>query len=65
MSTMSHDDMRRHHKRLSDKGHLSSREALELQIYEAVLFNGGEITVQKDYAPPKESESTKLWWGWS
>jgi hypothetical protein len=64
MSTMSHDDMRRHHKRLSSKGSLSSREALELSIYEAVLFNGGEITVQRDYTPPRRSESSKLW-DWS
>jgi hypothetical protein len=53
-STMSHEDMRRHYKRLSNKGHLSSREATELAVYEAVLYNGGRIETARDYTPPKK-----------
>jgi len=51
---MSHDEMRRNHKRLSNKGRLNAREQLELQIYEAVLFDGGRIETTRDYTPPKK-----------
>jgi hypothetical protein len=51
--TMSHDEIRRNYRRLSNKGNLNSRETTELAIYEAVLFNGGKIETTRDYTPPK------------
>jgi hypothetical protein len=64
MSTMSMGEIRAHYDKLTRKSSLNSRESAELAVCEAMLFNGGEITAQKDYTPPKRSTSSKLW-DWS
>jgi hypothetical protein len=59
--SMSMDEIRVRYDRLNRKSGLTSRESAELALYEAVLFNGGKITVQRDYTPPKERKGAKLW----
>jgi hypothetical protein len=59
--SMSMDEIRVRYDRLNRKSGLTSRESAELAVYEAVLFNGGKITVRRDYTPPKESKKTQLW----
>jgi len=52
--TMSKSEMAAARKKLLRKSRLSRQEQIWLDIYNAVLDNGGNITATRDYTPPKK-----------
>ena len=52
--TMSKSEMAAARKKLLRKSRLSRQEQIWLDIYNAVLDNGGNITATRDHTPPKK-----------
>lgn len=59
---MSRAEIQRRYDQLKNKKNLSRRESGELAVCEAVLFNGGRITAQRDHTE-RGGGGCLLWFG--